>query len=358
MVFKQKMGNTFGTLFRLTTFGESHGKAVGGIIDGFPAGFEVDFHAIDSALARRRPTQEFETPRHEPDHVQFLSGLMDGRTLGTPIAFVVENHQYNSADYDALKDVFRPSHADYTYHAKYHIRDHRGGGRASARETVARVVAGALAMQFLEKQGVTINACVTRIGNVQVPDTEHLDFVQAQASPLRCPDSNAERQMRQLIAKTKAKGDTLGGVMTCVVSGCKAGLGEPLFDKLGATLAHAMMSIPSARGFEIGEGFVSAVMTGSAYADPFNADFTTQTNRSGGMQGGISNGMDIRFSVAFHPVVTTAKPLQCVDSEGNILAVEPRGRHDVCHVPRTVPIVQSMAAMVVLDAFLLQKTQS
>lgn len=352
------MGNTFGTLLRLTTFGESHGMAVGGVIDGFPAGFAVNLPAIDRVLARRRPTQEFETLRHEPDHVQFLSGLMDGRTIGTPIAFMVENQNYNSADYDALKDVFRPSHADYTYQAKYHIRDHRGGGRASARETVARVVAGALAMQFLEKQGITINACITKLGNEQVPDAEHLDFAYAESSPLRCPDGNAENRMLQLVAQTQAQGDTLGGVITCVVSGCKAGLGEPLFDKLGATLAHAMMSIPSARGFELGAGMASASMTGSDYADHFNADFTTKTNRSGGIQGGISNGMDIRFSVAFHPVVTTAKPLQCIDTSGNMLTVEPLGRHDVCHVPRTVPIVQSMAAMVVLDAFLLQKTQN
>ena len=350
------MGNTFGRIFRLTTFGESHGEAVGGVIDGCPPRLALDFQAIDEFLAQRRPRNDFETPRHEPDKVRFLSGIKDGVTLGTPIAFIVENQKHNSAEYDELKDVFRPSHADYTYQAKYGIRDHCGGGRASARETVARVVAGAIAMQFLEQQGISINACVTQIGNVQVPDLPNLDFQTAERSPLRCPDHDAEAKMSAVIAETQQKGDTLGGVIACVISGCKAGLGEPVFDKLGATLAHAMMSIPSARGFEIGEGFASVLMTGSQYADAFNSDFSTKTNRSGGIQGGISNGMDIRFSVSFHPVVTTGKPIEAVDLQGNPRTVQPKGRHDICHVPRAVPVVQSMAALVIMDNFLLQKS--
>ena len=352
------MGNTFGTVLRLTTFGESHGPAVGGILCGFPAGVPIDEAKIHKLMARRRPSQNFETPRCETDKLQILSGIKDGLTLGTPIAFVFENQCNNSADYEQLKDVYRPSHADYTYQAKYGIRDHRGGGRASARETAARVAAGALAMQFLEQQGISIDACVTQIGNVKVSDTQNLDFQTADSSPLRCPDKDAEVRMSVLIGETQQKGDTLGGVITCVIRGCKAGLGEPVFDKLGATLAHAMMSIPSARGFEIGEGFASALMTGSQYADAFNPDFTTKTNHSGGIQGGISNGMDIRFSVAFHPVVTTAMPMECVDTKGNTQIISAGGRHDCCQVPRAVPIVQSMAALVIMDAFLLQKNQN
>ena len=352
------MGNTFGTVLRLTTFGESHGPAVGGILCGFPAGVPIDEAKIHKLMARRRPSQNFETPRCEPDKLQILSGIKDGLTLGTPIAFVVENQKHNSAEYDELKEVFRPSHADYTYQAKYGIRDHRGGGRASARETAARVAAGALAMQFLEQQGISIDACVTQIGNVKVSDTQNLDFQTAESSPLRCPDKDAETRMSALIGETQEKGDTLGGVIACVIRGCKAGLGEPVFDKLGATLAHAMMSIPSARGFEIGEGFASAAMTGSQYADAFNSDFTTKTNHSGGIQGGISNGMDIRFSVAFHPVVTLGKPMECITSDGKSVEVSIGGRHDCCQVPRAVSIVQSMAALVILDAFLLQKTQN
>ena len=350
------MGNTFGRIFRLTTFGESHGEAVGGVIDGCPPRLALDFQAIDDFLAQRRPHNDFETPRHEPDKVRFLSGIKDGVTLGTPIAFIVENQKHNSVEYDELKDVFRPSHADYTYQAKYGIRDHCGGGRASARETVARVVAGAIAMQFLEQQGISIDACVTQIGNVHVPDLQNLDFQTAERSLLRCPDHDAEAKMSAVIAEIQKKDDTLGGVITCVIGGCKAGLGEPVFDKLGATLAHAMMSIPSARGFEIGEGFASALTTGSQYADAFNSDFTTRTNRSGGIQGGISNGMDIRFSVAFHPVVTTGKPIEAVDRQGNPCTVQPKGRHDICQVPRAVPVVQSMAALVIMDNFLLQKS--
>lgn len=350
------MGNTFGRIFRLTTFGESHGEAVGGVIDGFPPRVALDFTAIDSLLAQRRSSNYFETTRREPDRVRFLSGIKEGVTLGTPIAFIVENQKHNSAEYDELKEVFRPSHADYTYQAKYGIRDHCGGGRASARETVARVVAGALAMQFIEKQGITIDACVTQIGNVKVPDTQHPDFAIADASPIRCPHKDTELLILNALDEAKNSGDTLGGVITCVVNGCKAGLGEPVFDKLGATLAHAMMSIPSARGFEIGEGFASALMTGSQYADAFNGDFSAKTNRSGGIQGGISNGMEIRFSVAFHPVVTTGKPIEAVDAQGNARTVLPRGRHDICQVPRAVPVVQSMAAIVIMDNFLLQKS--
>lgn len=352
------MGNTFGRIFRLTTFGESHGAAVGGVIDGCPAGLHINISAIEQMLAQRRPSKDFETSRSEPDKVRFLSGIMDGATLGTPIAFVLENQDYNSEDYEHLKDIFRPSHADYTYQAKYGFRDHRGGGRSSARETVARVVAGTIAMQFLEKQGISIDACVTQIGNIKTLDTQTLDFQVSDNSPLRCPDKDTEEQMMAIIAKTKSQGDSLGGVIACVISGCVAGLGEPVFDKLSADLAKAMMGIPSAKGFEIGEGFASAAMTGSTYADVFNNDFSTKTNHSGGIQGGISNGMDIRFSVAFHPVVTTSKPIECVDGKGVSHIIEAKGRHDICHVPRTVPIVQSMAALVIADNFLLQKTQN
>lgn len=350
-------GNTIGNIFRLTTFGESHGDAVGGMVDGCPAGIELDFARIDAFVNLRKSRQKYETSRRESDEVRFLSGIFDGRTLGTPIAFIIENRQQNSEDYRILEDSFRPSHGDFTSFGKYGIRDWRGGGRCSARETAARVVAGAIALQVLEKNGISVVAYTHQIGNVRMRENMNFSAGDVAASKLHCPDHEAEKQMLVLLKTAENQEDTVGGVVECRISGCPVGLGEPVFDKLSADLAKAVMSIPSAKGFEFGSGFRSAEMKGSEYIDLFNEDFSTKTNNSGGIQGGISNGMDIVFRVAFHPIVTLAMPVEVVTVSGTKKTVSIGGRHDCCQVPRAVPIVASMAAITVLDNLLLQKNR-
>ena len=329
--------NTFGQLFRLTTFGESHGPAIGGVIAGMPAGLRIDFDAIEAMMARRRPNSSAaSTSRREADRPEFLSGIFNGVTTGTPVAFVIANTDMRSADYGAIARAFRPSHADYTYEVKYGpCRDYRGGGRASARETAVRVVAGALAEQALAPMGVGFSTRVVAVGPLGL---------------------DRKDEWAALIERTRAEGDTLGGIVECVVSGVPAGVGEPLFDKLQARLAAAMMSIPAAKGFEYGMGFAGAAMRGSEAMDCFNPDFTTVTNHSGGIQGGISNGMPITMRVAFKPVATLMRDIPTVDREGRPVVLPPRGRHDVCVVPRAVPVVESMAAMVILDAVLLNRS--
>lgn len=329
--------NTFGQIFRLTTFGESHGPAIGGVIDGMPSGLRIDFDALDAMMARRRPNSSAaSTSRREADRPEFLSGIFNGVTTGTPVAFVIANTDMRSADYGAIAQAFRPSHADYTYEVKYGPwRDYRGGGRASARETAVRVVAGALAMQVLTPMGINVSARVVAVGPLGL-DSKH--------------------QWPELIEQARAEGDTLGGIIECVVTGVPAGIGEPLFDKLQSRLAAAMMSIPAAKGFDYGMGFAGAAMRGSEAMDRFNTDFTTTTNYSGGIQGGIANGMPITMRVAFKPVATLMREIPTVDRDGHPVVLPPRGRHDVCVVPRAVPVVESMAAMVILDAVLLNRT--
>lgn len=352
--------NTFGTLFRLTSFGESHGKAVGGIIDGFPAGIAIDTDFIQQELNRRRPGQSsITTPRKEADAVEFLSGIFDGVSTGCPIGFVVWNTNQHSSDYDNMKDVFRPSHADYTYTQKYGIRDHRGGGRSSARETISRVVAGALAKLALRQLGIRITAYTAQVGPLRVdkPYTE-LDLSNIEQNSVRCPDPEMAQRMEELIYKTKGEGNTIGGVITCVIQGCPAGLGQPVFGKLHAALGSAMLSINAAKGFEYGQGFGSMDQKGSEQNDLFfndNGHISTRTNRSGGIQGGISNGQDIYFNVAFKPVATVLMEQQTVDIHGNDTILKARGRHDACVLPRAVPVVEAMAAMTLLDQYLLNK---
>ena len=347
--------NSFGELFRVTSFGESHGPAVGVVIDGCPAGITVDEDAIHRDLARRKPGQsEITTSRKEDEDFEILSGVFEGITTGTPIAVIVRNKDARSSDYDHLEKTFRPSHADFTYSAKFGHRDHRGGGRSSARETVARVIAGAFAKMILEKLKVSINACVSSIGNVDAA-IDHINSKEVESSIVRCPNHLAEEQMLQAIEAAKAEGDTLGGVITCSINGVPTGWGEPVFDKLEALLAHAMMSLPATKGFEIGEGFQSARMRGSEHNDVFKAEgdkIKTKTNHSGGVQGGISNGMEIRFRLAFKPVSTLMKDQRSVDKEGNEVTIEGKGRHDPCVVPRAVPIVEAMAAIVLTDLYL------
>lgn len=352
--------NTFGTLFRLTSFGESHGKAVGGVIDGFPAGIAIDTDFIQQELNRRRPGQSsITTPRKEADAVEFLSGIFDGVSTGCPIGFVVWNTNQHSSDYDNMKDVFRPSHADYTYTQKYGIRDHRGGGRSSARETISRVVAGALAKLALRQLGIRITAYTAQVGSqcVDKPYTE-LDLSSIEQNSVRCPDPEIAQRMEELIYKTKGEGNTIGGVITCVIQGCPAGLGQPVFGKLHAALGSAMLSINAAKGFEYGQGFGSMDQKGSEQNDLFfndNGHISTRTNRSGGIQGGISNGQDIYFNVAFKPVATVLMEQQTVDIHGNDTILKARGRHDACVLPRAVPVVEAMAAMTLLDQYLLNK---
>lgn len=352
--------NTFGTLFRLTSFGESHGKAVGGVIDGFPAGIAIDTDFIQQELNRRRPGQSsITTPRKEADAVEFLSGIFDGVSTGCPIGFVVWNTNQHSSDYDNMKDVFRPSHADYTYTQKYGIRDHRGGGRSSARETISRVVAGALAKLALRQLGIRITAYTAQVGPLRVdkPYTE-LDLSNIEQNSVRCPDPEMAQHMEELIYKTKGEGNTIGGVITCVIQGCPAGLGQPVFGKLHAALGSAMLSINAAKGFEYGQGFGSMDQKGSEQNDLFfndNGHISTRTNHSGGIQGGISNGQDIYFNVAFKPVATVLMEQQTVDIHGNDTILKARGRHDACVLPRAVPVVEAMAAMTLLDQYLLNK---
>lgn len=355
------MRNTFGNIFTLTTFGESHGEAVGGIVDGMPAGIEVDMDFIQHQLDRRRPGQsQITTQRKEPDRVELLSGVYQGKTTGTPIGFMVRNTNQRSSDYNNMVDLFRPSHADYTYYNKYGLRDPRGGGRSSARITISRCVGGALAMLALRQLGITIQAYTTQVGDIKLKgDYTHYDLSQIDSNIVRCPDQEKAEQMEALIREVKADGDTIGGVIACVIKGCPAGLGEPEFDKLHAQLGAAMLSINAVKGFEYGLGFDGVSQRGSQQNDVFVADhghITTRTNNSGGIQGGISNGQDICFRVAFKPVATLLRSQNTVDANGCATVLQAKGRHDPCVLPRAVPVVESMAAIVLLDDYLLNKT--
>lgn len=352
--------NTFGKIFRLTTFGESHGEAIGGVIDGMPAGMEIDIEAVQRQLDRRRPGQSaIVTQRNEADRVSFLSGIFEGRTLGTPIGFLIENNNQHSGDYENMRHVFRPSHADYTYQEKYGIRDHRGGGRSSARETAARVVAGAVASQALALKGIEIKAYTSQVGPIKLDKTyKELDLKTIDSNAVRCPDAGKAAEMEELIRAVKAEGDTVGGVVSCVISGMPTGLGEPVFGKLHARLAEAMMSINAAKGFDYGMGFDGAAMRGSEAIDNFIAEndiIRAATNNSGGIQGGISNGEDIYFRVAFKPVATLLQDVKTVDDSGNEQTLKAKGRHDPCVVSRAVPVVEAMAAMTIFDAMLLNR---
>ena len=356
------MRNTFGHIFRLTSFGESHGPAIGGVIDGMPAGIAVDMDFIQNELNRRRPGQShLTTARKESDQVEVLSGVFEGKTTGQPIGFLVRNQNQHSNDYEELRNVFRPSHADFTYWQKYGIRDHRGGGRSSARETISRVVAGAFAKLALQQLGITIQAYTQQVGDITLTGDYHdYDLSLTETNDVRCPDSVTAQQMADLISKVKAEGDTIGGVIACVVKGCPIGLGEPVFGKLQAELAHAMLSINAAKGFEYGMGYAGVAQRGSEQNDVFMPDedggITTRTNRSGGIQGGISNGQDIYFRVAFKPVATLLREQETVSIEGEPTLLHARGRHDACVLPRAVPVVEAMTAITLIDNYLLNKT--
>ena len=351
-------GNTFGKIFKLTTFGESHGKAIGGIIDGCPAGVSVDFDKIQYEMDRRKPGQsKIVTQRKEPDTVEFLSGIFEGITTGTPIGFMIHNNNQKSKDYEHIKNSYRPSHADFVYDKKYGFRDYRGGGRSSARETAARVVAGSIAKQFMS--GVQFNAFVSGVGELKLKNP-HLvnDFSSVESNPVRCPDPKMAKDMEELIKQIRKEGDTVGGTITCVIKNVPIGLGEPVFDKLHAELGKAMLSINAVKGFEYGSGFEGASWRGSKHNDLFNTDGTTKTNYSGGIQGGISNGMDIYFNVAFKPVATIMQDQETIDRSGNETTMQGKGRHDPCVVPRAVPIVEAMASLVLADNFLIARTNS
>lgn len=353
--------NTFGKIFTVTTYGESHGTAVGGVVDGMPAGIDIDMDFIQAELSRRRPGQsKITTSRNEADKVELLSGVFEGKTTGCPIGFVVYNTNQHSQDYENMRCLFRPSHADYTYHTKYGIRDHRGGGRTSARVTIGRCVAGALAKLALRSIGISIDAYTSQVGDISLDkDYTQYDLSLTETNAVRCPDLEKAAQMEQLITEVKEQGDTIGGVITCVVKGCPVGLGEPEFDKLHAVLGHAMLSINAVKGFEYGLGFDGVGQRGSEQNDVFVNDergIHTKTNRSGGIQGGLSNGEDIYFRVAFKPVATLLMEQDTIDLEGNPTTLKARGRHDPCVLPRAVPIVEAMAAMTILDAYLLNKT--
>jgi chorismate synthase len=349
-------GNTYGTIFKLSTFGESHGKAIGGVIDGCPAGIELDLKAIQHDLDRRKPGQSaIVTQRKEPDEVEFFSGIFEGKTTGTPIGFAIHNTNQKSKDYSHIKDSYRPSHADYVYDEKYGVRDYRGGGRSSARETASRVVAGAIAKQFLNP--VQIHAYVSAVGTISFnADPSTVDLSQIESNPVRCPDQTKAAEMEAYIKQIRKEGDTVGGIVTCVIKNVAVGLGEPVFDKLHAELGKAMLSINAVKGFEYGSGFEGTTMKGSAHNDLFNTDGSTKTNRSGGIQGGISNGMDIYFRVAFKPVATIMQSQETITSKGDTVAMQGKGRHDPCVVPRAVPIVEAMAALVLADFKLLKPT--
>ena len=351
--------NTFGQIFRLTTFGESHGEAIGGVIDGMPAGIDIDVAFIQSELNRRRPGQsKITTSRQEPDQVELLSGVFEGKSTGCPIGFIVRNQNQHSQDYENMRCLFRPSHADYTYQQKYGIRDHRGGGRSSARITISRCVGGALAKLALRKMGVSIQAYTSQVGTIALEhDYRQYDLSLTETNAVRCPDPEKAAQMEELITQVKAEGDTIGGIITCVIKGCPAGLGEPEFGKLHATLGAAMLSINAVKGFEYGEGFAGVTARGSEQNDVFIPPYDTATNHSGGIQGGISNGQDIYFRLAFKPVATLLKEQNTVDLEGNATTLKAKGRHDPCVLPRAVPIVEAMAAMTILDHFMLSKVQ-
>lgn len=353
------MGNTFGTLFRLTSFGESHGPGIGGVIDGCPPGINVDMDFIQGELNRRRPGQSLlVTSRKEEDEVQFLSGIYEGKTTGAPIGFIVWNKQQHSPDYEEMKRKYRPSHADYTYQMKYGLRDPNGGGRSSARETIARVVGGAFAKLALYPHGICIQAYTSQAGNIRLEKSyKEYDLALVETNDVRCPDAGKAAEMAALIAAAKSEGDTVGGVITCVVKGVPAGLGEPVFGKLHAALGHAMLTINAAKGFEYGDGFEAALYRGSEQNDRFFNDhgqINTRTNHSGGIQGGISNGQDIYFRVAFKPVATILMEQETVTVDGEDTILKARGRHDACVLPRAVPVVEAMAAMTLLDCWLLR----
>lgn len=355
------MFNSFGNIFCFTSFGESHGKGIGGVIDGFPAGIEIDMDFIQSELDRRKPGQSaITTTRKEADKVEFLSGIFEGKSTGCPIGFMVWNENQRSNDYDNIKDVYRPSHADYTYRAKYGIRDYRGGGRSSARETISRVVAGALAKIALKQLGIRITAYTSQVGAIRLEENyTAYDLDTIENNMVRCPDQEKAKEMESLIAQIKAKGDTIGGVITCVIKGCPIGLGQPVFGKLHAALGNAMLSINAVKGFEYGEGFKGLKMKGSEQNDVFynNAGrIDTRTNHSGGIQGGISNGQDIYFRTLFKPVATVLMEQQTVNIDGIDTSMKARGRHDACVLPRAVPIVEAMAAITILDYYLIDKT--
>jgi len=349
-------GNSFGQLFRLTTYGESHGLSIGGVIDGCPAGVAIDLDAVQHELNRRKPGQSaIVTQRKEPDTVEIQSGVFEGKTTGTPIGFIIKNTNQKSKDYSHIKDSYRPSHADFVYDKKYGFRDYRGGGRSSARETASRVVAGAFAKQFLGD--VKINAFVSQVGEMQLNKPyQDLDFSNIESNPVRCPDAEMAEKMEAYIKTIKKEGDTVGGVITCVAQNVPIGLGEPVFDKLHADLGKAMLSINAVKGFEYGSGFAGVIMKGSEHNDAFNSDGTTKTNRSGGVQGGISNGMDIYFNVAFKPVATVLQGYETIDKAGQTIKTQGKGRHDPCVVPRAVPIVEAMTALVLADHTLLSRT--
>ncbi len=348
-------GNSIGKIFKLTTFGESHGAAIGGIIDGCPAGLSLNFEAIQAEMQRRKPGQSaIVTQRKEADEVKFLSGIFEGKTTGTPIGFLIENTDQKSRDYSHIKDVYRPSHADYTYDKKYGIRDYRGGGRSSARETACRVVAGAIAKQLL--QHIKITAYVSSVGEMELKKSySEVDFSEIEKNPVRCPDAETASKMEEYIKAIRKEGDTVGGTVTCVIQNMSIGLGEPVFDKLHAELGKAMLSINAVKGFEYGSGFAGTQMKGSVHNDIFDTDGSTRTNHSGGIQGGISNGEDIYFKVAFKPVATIMQKQKTIDTQGNQAIAEGKGRHDPCVVPRAVPIVEAMAALVLADFWLLNK---
>lgn len=351
--------NTFGNIFRLTSYGESHGAAIGGVIDGCPAGITVDMDFVQNELNRRRPGQsKITTPRKEADEVEFLSGIYDGKTTGTPIGFIIRNNNQHSSDYDNLKDIYRPSHADYTYSQKYGVRDHRGGGRSSARETIARCVGGALAKLALKQLNVEVVAYTSQVGDIRLAkEYNEYDLSQIESTPVRCPDMEKAEEMISLIEEIKSKGDTIGGVVTCIVKGTPVGLGEPVFGKLHAALGSAMLGINAVKGFEYGDGF-DVSHRGSEVNDVFyndNGQVKTHTNHSGGIQGGISNGQDIYFRVAFKPVATILMHQETINKDGEHTDLKARGRHDACVLPRAVPIVEAMAAMTILDYYLLSK---
>lgn len=355
-------GNLFGKLFTLTTFGESHGVAIGGIIDGCPSNIEIDFEFIQNELDRRKPGQStIVSQRKESDKVIFLSGIFEGKTTGTPIGFVINNENQKSKDYEHLKDVYRPSHADYTYQQKYGIRDYNGGGRSSARETTCRIVAGAIAKLILKRSGITINAYVSQVGHIQVlKNYLELNLNEIETTEIRCPELETAQKMIDLIKSIKKEGDTIGGCVSAVIKGVPAGLGEPVFDKLNAELGKAMLSINAAKGFEIGSGFNSTKYKGSELNDIFineNNKIKPKTNNSGGVQGGISNGEDIFFNVAFKPVATLMQKQKSVNVLGKEIILEGKGRHDSCVLPRAVPIVEAMAALVILDYYLIQNAK-
>lgn len=349
--------NSFGSIFQLTTFGESHGAALGGIIDGCPAGLDIDLEFIQSELQRRKPGQShITTQRKEEDEVKFLSGIFEGKTTGHPIGFIIENTNQKSNDYEHIKDAYRPSHADFTYQEKYGIRDYRGGGRSSARETACRIVGGAVAKLFLKHYNISIQAYVSQVGHIKLDKSyTELDLSKTEESIIRCPETSTANQMIEFIESIRKEGDTIGGIVSCVVKGATVGLGEPVFDKLHADLGKAMLSINAVKGFEYGAGFDSIKYKGSELNDAFAKEgdsIITKTNHSGGIQGGISNGEDIYFNVAFKPVATIMQDQESVDKDGNTAVVKGKGRHDPCVLPRAVPIVESMAALVLADALL------